>query len=71
MISVKGYFDGNVCIPLEAIQAETNQRVIITVLDKDDTEINQDPDIAMKIFATLSSDDAQKIREEKFKIKDC
>lgn len=33
MISVNGYFDGNVCIPLEYADIKPNQKVIITVLD--------------------------------------
>ena len=33
MIAINGYFDGNVCIPLETADIKPNQKVIITVLD--------------------------------------
>lgn len=69
MISVKGYFDGTVCIPLEEIHAQANQQVIITVLDGD-TPLAQDPSVAMKIFATLSHEQAETIRNEPFRTKE-
>ena len=34
MVSVNGYFDGNVVKPLEKIDAKPNQRVIITIMDE-------------------------------------
>ena len=34
MVSVNGYFDGNVVEPLEKIDAKPNQRVIITIMDE-------------------------------------
>ena len=71
MTSVKGYFDGTVCIPLEEIPAEANRRVIITVLDEEAVPVGQDSSVAMKIFATLSPKEARAIREEPFRIKDC
>lgn len=35
MISVNGYFDGNVIQTLEKLNARKNQRVIITLLDEE------------------------------------
>ena len=70
MISVKGYFDGAVCVPLEEIHAEANQQVIITILDEEITRPIQDPSVAMKIFATLSHEEAEMIRTEHFRTKE-
>ncbi len=34
MISVHGYYQNGVCVPLEALELENKQRVIITVIDQ-------------------------------------
>jgi hypothetical protein len=33
MVSVTGFFDGNICVPLVKKDLKRNQRVLITVID--------------------------------------
>lgn len=70
MISINGYFDGNVCIPLDKAEISPNQNVIITFLDSTTKAPAQDISGAMNIFGKFTQEEADKICNEPFKFKE-
>jgi predicted DNA-binding antitoxin AbrB/MazE fold protein len=69
MLAVNGYYENGVCIPTETLDIKEKQRVIITILDEEPL-IKQDASVAMKLFGTLTHDEAKSIRDAKLHFKE-
>ncbi|MBR3623535.1 MAG: hypothetical protein IKN43_09345 [Selenomonadaceae bacterium] len=53
MIAVNGYYDGQAFKPLEKVTVQKNRRVIITVLDENIENINEDDNERIKKIKKL------------------
>lgn len=69
MRAVNGYYENGVCVPTETLMLENKQKVIITILDEKPPVV-QDSSVAMKLFGTLSHEEAEAIRNANFKFKE-
>lgn len=69
MLAVNGYYENGVCVPLETLNLKNRQKVIITILDEQPNVV-QDSSVAMKLFGTISHEEAESIRNTKLHFKE-
>ncbi len=69
MLAVNGYYENGVCVPTEKLNLKNRQKVIITILDEEPIVV-QDSSVAMKLFGTLSHEEAESIRNDMFRFKE-
>lgn len=69
MRAVNGYYENGVCVPTETLVLENKQKVIITILDEKPPVV-QDSSVAMKLFGTISHEEAESIRNASFNFKE-
>ena len=65
MVSVNGYYDGNVCVLTDSVEVQPRQNVIITFLGTVSSQPNKTESPIRKIFGSLSEDEAEEIRNNR------